>query len=322
MRLFHKSLVSSRLGLGLSFHAGGIALARVEFPRNASPILRRVRHISFSEPGDGAFLLKEALRQEDFSRSRCVVALDMGDYQLLQVEAPDVPENELGAALRWQVRDLLSYPVEEAVLDFFTVPHQGSRNRSKVAYAVASQKGVLSRRITFLQDAKVKIEALDIPEMALRNIGLRLPECRQGVALLYLEDHNGVILLIRDGLIYLTRKFGFGLGGLNADENHAGEEGEGVFHDELSERLVLEVQRSLDFFESNFRLSPITTLVIAPPACHGSALFAILQSGLAIPCRWLDLKEIMTVEENLAASERERGLIAVGAALRGVEPQP
>ena len=45
-----------------------------------------------------------------------------GEYQLLQVEAPNVPEGELKAAVRWSMKDMLSYHVDDATLDVLNIP--------------------------------------------------------------------------------------------------------------------------------------------------------------------------------------------------------
>ncbi len=323
MKFLLKNLFPSRGELGLSFHSDGVALAWRDKGPGSPSVLRHMQFLAFQDPQEGIHLFKETVRRENLGGKRCVAVLDVGDYQFLQVTPPQVPESEMRSALLWQVRDLISYPVEETVLDFFPLPQQGSRSRSPVAYAVAAHKETLTQRIAFLQEAKIRVSALDIPEMALRNIGIRLPESQQGMALLYLGEQTGVILLIREKMIYLARK----LGGLNdfflpsaEDQTLSGDQDSSARPEELPERLVLEIQRSLDFFESSFRLSAISSLVVFPlPPGYEASLLPILQSGLALPCRCLDLKELFTVGEPFPEAEQERCLTAIGAFLRATE---
>lgn len=324
MKFFRKNFFSAQVDLGISFHGDGIALARLDRDKSPRPVLRHARFIPAADPSAGARQLRDALRRENLFRPSCVVVLGLGDYQLLQVEPPEIPEREMHSALRWQVRDLLNYPVEEAVLDYFSVPRQGSRN--PVAYAVVARRKTLAQRIDLVREAKINISAVDIPEMALRHIGALLPESGPGAAFLYLAAENGLILLLRDGVIYLARKLGFGLNGFAAasggdrDAPFKVPDEDGGVMEEIFARLVLEVQRSLDYFESTFRLPPIASLVIAPLQGEGdgAALFATLQSGLAIPCRWLDLRQLVANGETLPLPGEERCLAAIGAALRGM----
>ena len=49
----------------------------------------------------------------------CITTLNIGSYALLLVEAPDVPATELRAAIRWRVKDLIDFHIDDAVIDVF-----------------------------------------------------------------------------------------------------------------------------------------------------------------------------------------------------------
>src|SRR5688572_10296179 len=53
-----------------------------------------------------------------FERYRCSTVLPMGEYQLLLVDTPGVPAAELKTAVRWRIKDLLDYRIDEATVDF------------------------------------------------------------------------------------------------------------------------------------------------------------------------------------------------------------
>ena len=48
--------------------------------------------------------------------------LENGEYQMLTVDAPNVPAEEVKAAIRWRIKDSLNYPVEEATIDVLQIP--------------------------------------------------------------------------------------------------------------------------------------------------------------------------------------------------------
>jgi hypothetical protein len=50
--------------------------------------------------------------------------LGLSDYQLLQIDAPAVPADEMKAAARWQIKDKVDIPVEELTLDVLAVGDQ------------------------------------------------------------------------------------------------------------------------------------------------------------------------------------------------------
>ena len=67
-------------------------------------------------------------------RAPTVSVLDPDSYRLLLVEAPDVPADELRAAVRWRVKDLIDFHVDDAVIDVFEMPQhaRGGRRRRRL----------------------------------------------------------------------------------------------------------------------------------------------------------------------------------------------
>ena len=100
----------------------------------------------------------------------------MGCYQLLQMVPPDVPRDEMREAIRWQIGDLIDYPPEEAVVDFFSIPSGNQREQSRSAYVVVAHQDQVAERVAWLRGARLKIRAVDIPELVLCNLLNQLPD--------------------------------------------------------------------------------------------------------------------------------------------------
>ena len=49
------------------------------------------------------------------------ICLAAEQYNLLLIDAPDVPEEELSEAIKWRVKDLISQPIEDVIVDSFFV---------------------------------------------------------------------------------------------------------------------------------------------------------------------------------------------------------
>ena len=87
-----------------------------------------------------------------------------GNYQLLQVEPPEVLEEEICSAVRWQVKDLLNYELEEAGYSmFFWFPRPGS-GKNRIAFVVASPKETILGQVGLFREARLEVGAVDIPE--------------------------------------------------------------------------------------------------------------------------------------------------------------
>jgi len=67
-----------------------------------------------------------------------VLALDRGDYTLVATEAPEVPREEWREALRWQLKDQVSYPVDNAIIEVLSVPDTTQMRASHASIVLIS----------------------------------------------------------------------------------------------------------------------------------------------------------------------------------------
>src|SRR5690606_31362999 len=71
---------------------------------------------------DAAHALRELLSATGSHNARCTTLMGPNDYQLLLVEAPDVEATELRAAIRWRIKDLIDFHIDDAVIDVVEIP--------------------------------------------------------------------------------------------------------------------------------------------------------------------------------------------------------
>ena len=281
----------------------GTATATVPQTKTGKPVLEHCRFYPLLPGQDAATNLRKVATERALGKTECVTLLDIGDYQLLMVEAPEVPQTELKAAIRWRIRDLIDFHIDDAVLDVFDVPPSGARAVQEHLYVVVSRAALVKERIEAIQDAGVKLEIMDIPELALRNIGAQLEQDAGGQAMLYFGAEHGLITLTRDATLYLARSMDIGYQQLQANPG-------------LIDRLALELQRSMDYYDRHFQQAPITSITLCPLPQPLPALAEHIQQQVGIPVHELKLDEIVEVREPLEDEQLSRCLLAIGAALR------
>src|SRR5574340_425412 len=94
-----------------------------------------------------------------------------GEYQILLVEAPNVPADEMKTAIRWKIKDSLSYHVDNATVDVLQIPASKSGPaRAPSLYAIAAANDIIQKHMALFEQAKLKLDVIDVPEMAQRNI--------------------------------------------------------------------------------------------------------------------------------------------------------
>lgn len=239
-------------------------------------------------------------------RAACTVVLDQTEYSLLLTEAPDVPVEELRAAMRWRVKDLIDFHINDATLDVFDVPGERVAGRTRQMYVVAARSAVIQKRADLLDAANINLQVIDIIELAQRNLAGLLPEDVRGVALLSFTAGAGLLTITKQGELYLSRNLDIGLDVLTQSEDpHA-----------YFDRIVLEIQRSLDYYDSHFRQPPLASLVLTPMPRPVPGLEEHLRANLSMNVSIMDLTQLMDFRSEFDPTARARCLTTIAAALR------
>ena len=289
----------------IGLQADGISFVRVDRQSGGRARLLACEFKSL-EANDEVRALGQLASQHGLKRARCTTLLGSGDYQLLLTEAPDVGADELKQALRWKIKDLIEFHINDATLDVFDLPGAAPGAKAREMYTVAARNEAIQRRVDLLTQAGIGLDVIDIPELAQRNLAGLLAEDTTGVALLSLQDKTGLITITRQGYLYLSRTLNIGYESLRSAADPA------MYFD----HIVLEVQRSLDYFESHFREAPIRNLVLAPLADPVPGFMEYLGANLNVTVGPMDLAALLDSDVPLTPALLARCLNTIGAALR------
>lgn len=310
--MFRKPLHSSLIAIAVQ--PDRVDVAKVTRNGSAPPL---VEICSSSEKRGTDDESLQALRKDlHLERHRCGTLLESSEYQLQLVDAPEVPEVELKAAVRWKLKDLLDYPVETATVDLVTVPPDPSApTRGKSVYAVAAKNSVIESRMKLFQAARIPLQVIDIPELAQRNIATLLETEGRGLALLSFGADSGLLTFTAGGELYLSRRIEIGLNMLMGADSER--------KLQMFERITLELQRSLDHFDRQFTFVPLARLVVGPlPPELG--LETYLAGNLYVPVEAADLSTLLDLggrDELRDPQLQQRYFHLLGAALRSEMPQ-
>jgi MSHA biogenesis protein MshI len=310
MRLFSKT---KKVGgwMAVSLQTDGICTAYVERSPQARYTLEQAAFYPGRNSSDPA-LLEKIAKESQADRYRWTSLLSVGEYQILSVDAPAVPPDELKTAIRWRLKDLLDYHIDDATIDVLDVPvEKKSPARTHSMYAVAARNNLIEQRQTLFGDAKLPISVIDIPEMAQRNVSSLLERDGQGVAMLSIQYDSALLTITYSGELYLSRQFDIALSQVSQSDP-----------EQLTacyERIVLELQRSLDHFDRQYHLVPVSRLVLAPLGDLADGLQEHLAANLDIPVETLNLEAILDISqvpELKSPKAQQRFFLVVGAAMR------
>lgn len=297
--------------VGLSINDQRIALAHITRKREDVFLEHCARESLASGSRDGIKSARERLpalvEELGLAGVNCSCVLAPRDYNIYLVEAPEVEADEMRSAVRWKIKDLLDMPIEEAVIDVFPLPEDALRGRSPMIYAVAANKARVEQMIEVVDRSGMTLDAIDIPEMAMRNLTSVLADDSNGLAFIALKQSGSTMNLSHQGQLYLTRRINTPV----AADALLQDDWEG-----LRDRLALEIQRSLDYYESQMGQSPINKILMAPRQADTDTMTASLSDALAAPIDVFDFADRLPSADSISAELKGACMMVIGAALR------
>lgn len=245
------------------------------------------------------------VHKHKINKRLCHIVLNPADYQLLLVEAPDVPDEDLREAVRWKVKDLITFPVDQAVVDIFPLPTDANKASKRMVYAVVSQLERIQELITLVNESGLTLSSIDIGEMAMRNVSCIVANEVQdrGVGVVRISEGEGVVSLYKQGNLYLSRQFKIQYSG-------------GLLDDLPTDALALEIQRSLDYYERQMGMSPPAVLYVCGESVTEDKITLEFTRSLTVPTKYLSPTESITFSDESDEGIMQICMGALGGAFR------
>ncbi|MBF0435919.1 MAG: hypothetical protein HQL77_11180 [Magnetococcales bacterium] len=300
---------SSDAQVGLSWDDTGLSMALVSGMLADTPSVKVLHHTPWEEGVGRSLVLLGLAKRFDALKVPYVFCMDLDSYSLFPNDAADVPLSELAQAMKWAVRDRLDFSVEEAIVDCFFIPDTLRVATQRKVYVAATRKEDVKKCLEIIRPTRLELKAIEITELALNNLASFLPESPKGLALLYFPPVGewGCLLVCRGGSLFLARR----VAAMSADALELGID--------PGRAMASDVQRSLNYAESNFFSQPVEILYLIAIPETDQLLRHSLTNHLNVRIKTLQLDFLFkgpTPEDPIAFIH---ALPALGAALRSVE---
>lgn len=287
--------------------------------------------------------------------------LGTNQYQLLQIDTPNVPPEELRSAARYQVRDMLAAHIDDVTIDVIQVG-DGRQQGARHSFVVAASNVLIKDGTALVEALDGRLSVIDIQETAQRNLQSALARIdgvldRANAALVLLPGQQAVMTISANEELFYARRFDLpdnflssqwqsdGIAAAPAVDGftpvqeyvptHRGgdmslasdffADAPGSFSgsvgqtdhsiDDKAQRLVLEVQRSLDVWDRTWSNLPLNRLQVFAGA-RSAELAQWLGAQLGQPVGVLDASPIFDGLEALAATDLEHCFPLLGVLLR------
>ncbi|MGL4204878.1 MAG: MSHA biogenesis protein MshI [Aeromonadaceae bacterium] len=199
-----------------------------------------------------------------------LVLLAPAFYQQVQIEKPDVPEEELAGALPWAIKDFVSEPVLQLSCDYYDMPTSPASHPKLAVVAVNKNRLQL---IADSVNAHARLSLITTEELALANLPSQ--EAKIELMLYQLPGQELSLLALSGGQLCFNRQLrGF---------SQLGQPGIVAQAPELLDNLALQLQRSLDYLSGQLKLGEATRMQVALASGDLGSLVHYLASNFSMP---------------------------------------
>lgn len=174
-------------------------------------------------------------------------------YQVVQLDKPALSDQEMLQALPWQIKDLVNIAPEDIIADYIDLP--GSGNGAAKINAVAASAAGLQQVLKPIHEAGLNLTGI-MPEEWLAG-RLVAVGAQATMLVIHQPEQEVLIQIVRNGELYFSRRTrGF-------TRLHLA--GAGELADGTLDRLQLELQRSMDYVESQLKQPPVRDIFLLMP---------------------------------------------------------
>ncbi|WP_395339839.1 biogenesis protein MshI [Ningiella sp. W23] len=274
MRISWKQYLNQKFRKPSAFYSVGIAFTAEQVLlcalRESGDGLEWVLDASFTHKS-WANDLAEYVKQHKLQGTPCYFTLTSHWYKMHQLDSPQVPEQELHGALKWPLQEIIGSNVD-MTYDYTQMPAQvAGQNKVLVVAIAAKEIKKLSRAI---YNAQLDLKSITVEELATTQL---LEHSNQAVITLVQEHGEDVVLnIIKDKKLYFSRRL-TGLDNISSftiDELNMG----------VIDSLAVQIQRSMDYFESQLRQAPVKQILVKLDTNHAEHVCNMIAESMGLPC--------------------------------------
>ncbi len=192
--------------LGIDIGSSCIKAVEIDLGAAGGPVVRKANVVPRSAG------LGKALAGMQAKGARAIGIVDCPTSCLRYFTVPVMPDKELGEAIKWEAKDKVSYPLDEAVIGYETEEETGEDGLKKLRVKfVASPKKFVDEMTSLMAEAGVEPVAITEPPLAIENIAQRLGiEGAATAAIIDIGAESTGISILKGGSLKFHRKIGSG----------------------------------------------------------------------------------------------------------------
>ncbi len=257
--------------------------------------------------------LAELVDQHALKGVRCSWILRPEQYQLLQTEALPVAPSEFQSAIRWKIKGLLHFPLEDALIDNFSLPAAKQATSLNTIMLVVARSSVLKPIADQINASGLRLTTIDIQELCFRNLTALYEKDEKSSALIFLREEQSLLIVTNRQKLYFSRNLDLNMKAirkaLESQDSNAG-------LDALLNAAALDIQRSFDYYQSQWRQSEPARIFLETRTPCAVDLHGLLSQRLNIIVNKIDVAQYFDNKANVDLKQEGYFLPLLGGVLR------
>lgn len=203
----------------------------------------------------------------DFKSQPVQIVLGSSLVEQVAVERPDVPEQDIVPTLQWTLKDLVSVPAADLLLDYYDIPVQVAG--AKKINVVAASRAKVQPWVEFLHEKGLLIAGIVNQDIALTR--WLEPDLRSMVVSQSAGERAQLQIIAKQQLVVSRRlPAAFDLEAINPQNT------------EELESLSIELQRSQDFYTGQLRQASLADIELALNHKNVNAIAEVIGAQLGM----------------------------------------
>ncbi|MBN1684155.1 MAG: hypothetical protein JW855_01785 [Gammaproteobacteria bacterium] len=262
---------------------------------------------------DDLITLKTCLSQftskYHLENSYCNWVLSPNDYRLLLVDKPKVPSYEYQSAVKWQVKDMVDFPIDDMVTNIFS-PAIINKSYEEKLYVVVARQSFLEAYAQVIEQSSLHLVSIDITELSILNLLQQANYDTQAVIILDASNEESILMMTdHSGSLYFTRRVPYGLKALSLSKNIT--------------KLTTEIGRSFDYCQNLLNQELPSKFIFSPVFLNHEKIVNRCIQAMNFPdTDTMNIKHFLNSSVELTLDLQSHCYTAIAGALREKREKP
>lgn len=299
-----ESLIAPYKGLcSIEIRLDGIAFAYTPNPINPEVSIcefEPCQNINQSNKDQIKECLAKIVDKHNLTKTACNWVLHPDYYRLTLLNTPNLPPSEHKNAVRWQIKEVINYPLEDVAVDIF-YPEEIGKNPNKI-FVITAQHSFLQDIVNIIQECGLLPIAIDIREFAVRNLIADIAKQDEAIGFLSITNDNCLMVFVKQHRIQFVRHIPINLKSIQA--NHS--------------ILITELQRSFNYCQSELKQEIPIRFLISPDTDLSQEITQDIAKNLNKEISKFSLQKTVNFKLPITQQIESSCWVAVGGALRNI----